>query len=397
MLHPGAELAPGFLVPVGTLDHQGYESYVTSSLPRETPVLFGLHSNAEIGYLTFTAESILETIARLRRGATITSPNSNAGEGGSSIRDVLDSLETRLPTGFNLVSSQEKATSLLVGPSAPYVVVAMQEITQMNSLVKEIARSLSELRRGLNGQLNMSQRMEDLAAALSLNEVPGRNLFHLTSWEKLAWPSRKSLQNWFFDLEQRAQQLVTWEVKMELPKALWLALFNPTAFLTAIKQVVARMKSLPLDSMTIETNVTVYQTPQDLDALVEKKPADGAFTYGLYMQGARWMSIEEASAEGLVKDVSGIDCAGAITDSRSKELLPQMPVLYIKAILVETNWEPTSIGYLRPGPGIYNCPCYNTSFRGHTYLFLATLDTQMPALKWVLAGVALLLSTDDHV
>jgi len=397
MLHPGAELAPGFSVPVGTLDHQGYESYVNNSLPRETPILFGLHPNAEVGYLTSTAESILETIAGLRRGTTTIVPNFNAGESGGSIREVLDSLEERLPTGFNLVLSQEKAKPLLGGPSAPYVVVALQEITQMNFLVGEIARSLSELRKGVNGQLNMSQRMEDLAAALSLNQVPGRNLFHLTSWERLAWPSRKNLQDWFFDLEKRVEQLATWEVNMELPKALWLALFNPTAFLTAIKQVVARMKSLPLDSMTVETNVTVYQTPQDLDSSVEKTPVDGAFTYGLYMQGARWMSIEEASAEGLLKDVSGIDCAGAIIDSRPKELLPRMPVLYIKAILVETNWEPTSIGYLRPGPGIYNCPCYNTSFRGHTYLFLATLDTQMPALKWVLAGVALLLSTDEHV
>ena len=265
----------------------------------------------------------------------------------------------------------------------------------MNSLVEEIARSLGELRKGLNGQLNMSQQMEDLASALSLNEVPGRNPFHLASWEKLAWPSRKNLQHWFHDLEQRIEQLVTWEAKLELPTSLWLALFNPTAFLTAIQQVVARKKNLPLDNMTTETNVTTYRRPDDLEVLVDKRPPDGAFIHGLYMQGARWMPVDEASSAGHVKSVSGVECAGVIVESRSKELLPKMPVLYIKAVSVELNWEPTSIGFLRPD--IYNCPCYSTSFRGPTYVFLATLDTKEAALKWVVAGVALLLSTDEHI
>ncbi len=393
LLKPGAELAPGFPSASGTLDHQGYVAHIDQSLPSETPVLFGLHPNAEIGYLTSTAESILGTVLRLRQGGAATVDN--RGENGGGVGEVLDSLEQRLPGRFNLPSVQDKAKPLLTEPLAPYVVVATQEVVRMNSLVEEIARSLGELRKGLNGQLNMSQQMEDLASALSLNEVPGRNPFHLASWEKLAWPSRKNLQHWFHDLEQRIEQLVTWEAKLELPTSLWLALFNPTAFLTAIQQVVARKKNLPLDNMTTETNVTTYRRPDDLEVLVDKRPPDGAFIHGLYMQGARWMPVDEASSAGHVKSVSGVECAGVIVESRSKELLPKMPVLYIKAVSVELNWEPTSIGYLRPD--IYNCPCYSTSFRGPTYVFLATLDTKEAALKWVVAGVALLLSTDEHI
>lgn len=68
-------------------------------------------------------------------------------------------------------------------------------------------RSLIELRKGLDGQLNMSEPMEDLQQALSINQVPGRNVFHKTSWEKLAWPSKKSLQSWFMDLLARVQQV----------------------------------------------------------------------------------------------------------------------------------------------------------------------------------------------
>lgn len=47
----------------------------------------------------------------------------------------------------------------------------------MNALLSEIRRSLVELDKGLKGQLNMSQSMEDLVAAFGLNEWPGRNPF----------------------------------------------------------------------------------------------------------------------------------------------------------------------------------------------------------------------------
>ena len=41
----------------------------------------------------------------------------------------------------------------------------------MNALLAEIRRSLVELAKGLDGQLNMSDAMEDLSSALAKNEV----------------------------------------------------------------------------------------------------------------------------------------------------------------------------------------------------------------------------------
>lgn len=41
-------LAPGFLAPPST-DYVGYHEYVENYLPTESPVLYGLHPNAEIG------------------------------------------------------------------------------------------------------------------------------------------------------------------------------------------------------------------------------------------------------------------------------------------------------------------------------------------------------------
>ena len=266
----------------------------------------------------------------------------------------------------------------------------------MNSLLEEIGRSLIELQKGINGQLNMSQKMEDLAEALGLNEVPGRNPFHLTSWEKLAWPSRKNLPNWFNDMLKRVTQLRAWSQTLELPFSLWLpGLFNPTAFLTAVKQVVARRNGLPLDNMATETHITIYTREQEVISQA-KYPTDGAYVHGLFIEGARWSTLEEAEEAKTKENVSGTECAGSIVESRLKELLPMMPVIYVKAVQVKPSWIAESVGYMRPESTLYNCPVYLTTFRGPTYTCLATLKTKLPIEKWVLAGVALVMQSDGE-
>ena len=57
--------APGFPQPPN-LDYQGYHSYVDESLPPESPYLYGLHPNAEIGFLTTTSESLFRTVLEMQ-------------------------------------------------------------------------------------------------------------------------------------------------------------------------------------------------------------------------------------------------------------------------------------------------------------------------------------------
>lgn len=57
--------APGFPQPPN-LDYQGYHSYVTDNLPPESPYLYGLHPNAEIGFLTTTSESLFRTVLEMQ-------------------------------------------------------------------------------------------------------------------------------------------------------------------------------------------------------------------------------------------------------------------------------------------------------------------------------------------
>jgi dynein heavy chain len=379
------ELGPGFKSPdSSTLDYEGYVSYVEEKLPPDAPTMFGLHPNAEIGYLTNWTATIFETILSLGGGGA----SAGGGGGMGAVKESMDYFTKSLPENFQMITIMELAEPLLSQESGPFVVVALQECQRMNGLLTEIRRSLIELDKGLKGQLNMSQPMEDLIKAIGINQWPGRNPFSQCRWESKAWPSMKNLISEFGDLLSRVQQLVNWSTDLITPFSVWLSgLFNPTSYLTAVMQVTARRTGLPLDQMTTETHITTMLKSE----LVDYYPTDGAFVHGLYIEGARWPTGDEAGEPELL---AGTAIAGHLVDGRLKELLPPLPVVYVKAVPVQSTWEPSAVGYLRRVPDIYECPVYITSFRGHTYVFLATLKTVDPASKWVLTGTAILMQTD---
>lgn len=70
-----------------------------------------------------------------------------------------------------VLPTESQAKGLLDTEQGPYIVVAVQECSRMNILLFELKRSLLELVKGMDGQLNMTQAMEDLQTALSKNEV----------------------------------------------------------------------------------------------------------------------------------------------------------------------------------------------------------------------------------
>ena len=58
-------LAPGFATPPN-MDYSGYHNYITDNLPPESPLLYGLHPNAEIGFLTASSEKLFKTVFELQ-------------------------------------------------------------------------------------------------------------------------------------------------------------------------------------------------------------------------------------------------------------------------------------------------------------------------------------------
>mmetsp|Transcript_28677 Transcript_28677/g.66641 ORF Transcript_28677/g.66641 Transcript_28677/m.66641 type:complete len:118 (+) Transcript_28677:3-356(+) len=116
------------------------------------------------------------------------------------------------------------------------------------------------------------------------------------------------------------------------------------------------------------------------------------FCLGLFIEGARWATGEEG---GDPETVGTTVTQGRLADSRIKELLPPLPVIYLRAVEVQPTWDPQSVGYIRGRADVYECPVYTTTFRGPTYVFLATLKTREHKSKWVRAGVAMIMQSDD--
>lgn len=164
--------------------------------------------------------------------------------------------------------------------------------------------------------------------------------------------------------------------------------------IASITQVVARKRSLPLDGMSLDTHVTRLSRPAD--AMMQAAfPEDGIFVHGIFMEGARWTDEEESADH--VYTVGSTACAGHITESRLKQLLCPLPVLYVRAVPVEAHWVPESVGYLRKDPHLYECPVYLTRARGPTFVFLSVLRIAQKDTvnRWILAGVALIMQSDD--
>lgn len=77
--------------------------------------------------------------------------------------------------------------------------------------------------------------------------------------------------------------------------------------------------------------------------------------------------------------------SGVITEAVLRDLIPSMPVLYVRAVPAEEQEIKNT----------YMCPVYRTKQRGPTYVWAFHLRTKQSPAKWVVAGVALLLSVWD--
>ncbi|MGH0152203.1 UNVERIFIED_CONTAM: hypothetical protein FKN15_022155 [Acipenser sinensis] len=340
-------LAPGFVVP-SNLDYQGYHRYIDEMLPHESPVHYGLHPNAEIEFLTVTSDNLFHTLLELQPRDSV------IGEGATQtveekVKMILDDILEKLPEEYNMSDITSKSAE-----RSPYILVCFQECERMNTLTNEIRRSLKELDLGLKGELAISSEMEQLQTALFFDNVPD-------TWTKLAYPSMYSLAQWYNDLLLRCRELDTWTQDLSLPSVVWISgLFNPQSFLTAVMQSLARKNEWPLDKMHLTVDVT-----KKFKEEFNQPAREGAYVYGLYMEGARW-------------DTHG----GNIAEARLKDLTPMMPVIFVRAI-------PNDRQETR---NIYECPVYKTKLRGATYVWTFYLKTKERPAKWVLAGVALLLS-----
>ncbi|KAG5494118.1 hypothetical protein JKF63_01953 [Porcisia hertigi] len=327
------------------------------------PDVFGLHSNAETGYLQHSTETLWASLTELMPRVSTVSVGEETHE--AKLTKFTEEILNQIPQQFDMKvvarKELERATASGYQVVQPTQVVLLQEMERWNTLVSVITSSLKELQKALAGIIGMSNELDELESALDNGQLP-------QSWRRYAPATRKNLGRWIVHFQRRYEQYLSWNTNGE-PKCVWLSgLMVPDSYLSALVQVTCRKYRWPLDRSTMMTTATAFATPEDVTTM----PEDGAYVSGLFLEGARWDPERRALAP-----------------QRKKQLISEMPVMQI---------VPTESSRVKT-VGTFKTPVYVNSDRrnaaGVGLVFIADLPSDMHPSLWVLENVALLLDSDD--
>ena len=245
--------------------------------------------------------------------------------------------------------------------------VLCQELVKYNRLISTVNSSLKSVRKAIKGLVVMSAELEQLANQLFFGIIP-------QMWLKKSYGSLKPLAGYFMDLLKRIEFFELW-LKTAPPVVFWISGFFFThAFTTGAKQNFARRYTIPIDAVEFDQ----LMLPKD-QAGYTKKPKDGVYTYGLFLEGARWNKKSEVLDERMPKVLFTPAPLMWFVPMRTKEIPPRSH---------------------------YNCPVYKTSDRrgilattGHSTNFVCFIRMPIPEddtpAHWVMRGAAMLTQLDD--
>ncbi|XP_032177365.1 dynein heavy chain 1, axonemal isoform X1 [Mustela erminea] len=340
-----------------TYDLNGYLSYIKGLPLNDMPEIFGLHDNANITFAQNETYALLGAIIQLQPRSS-----SMGGQGREEIvEDMAHSilLQTPEPISLQLVMAKYP---VLYEESMNTVLV--QEVIRYNRLLQVITETLRDLLKALKGLVVMSSQLELMATSLYNNTVP-------ELWKAKAYPSLKPLSSWVMDLMQRLDFLQAW-IQGGIPAVFWISgFFFPQAFLTGTLQNFARKSVISIDTISFD-----FQVLQQSVSELKKRPSEGCYIHGLFLEGARWDPV-----------------AFQLAESRPKELYTEMAVIWLL---------PTHNRKIQ-NQDFYLCPIYKTLTRagtlsttGHStnYIIAVELPSHQPQRHWIKRGVALICALD---
>jgi len=332
-----------------------YLEYLNNLPVNAAPEIFGLHDNAEITCAVNETNLMFATVLSLQ-------PRASSG-GGKSRDELLDEtakdILARMPGPFNL---EQVADAYPTTYTESMNTVLQQECIRYNKVISKVHASLKDVCKALKGEVVMTSELEVMGTSLFNNQVP-------EMWAKVAYPSLKPLASWVPDLLRRIAFIQAWYDEGK-PPSFWISGFYfPQAFITGVMQNHARKYQLPIDTVSYG-----YDMREETVEMVSESgpPDDGAFVYGLFIEGARW---DEKAKE--------------LAESRPKELFTELPMIHLLPVA----------NRVKPEGGFYYCPVYKTMSRfgvlsttGHSTNFVMAIEipSSMPQEHWIKRGTAAL-------
>ncbi|KAL8431246.1 hypothetical protein ACSSS7_005394 [Eimeria intestinalis] len=334
----------------------GHIEFIKSMPTSNSPEVFGLHSNAEIGYFVDNTRLIWQGLLRINRSSASGNRNESASGGlqENNLVETLSDILEKLPKKDLYYATDSDALS-------PPQVVLAQELDRLNRLVEKMSQSLHDLLRALRGDIGMSAELDELSSALQTGFIPAQ-------WRAFAPPSCKPLGSWLTHLMRRVDQYTKWMEEGSLI-SYWLGgLHVPDSLLTAIIQQTSRKRGLALDKLVLLSEVTDLASSSDITDPLEC----GAYVEGMYIEGARWDTPSRCLAP-----------------QHPRKLFEELPL--VKVVPVESHRLNVC--------NLLKTPVYATQARrnamGEGWVFDAWLPYSDHGSFWILSGTAIVLQTND--
>merc|ERR1711881_445210 len=366
-----------YKVPEG-LEIAIYRDYVNSMPPVDSPMIFGLHTNADLTYRLKEASEMLATIIE-------TQPKDTGGGSGKSVDEVVKEqaldLLSKMPSDFIEEIFRAQITKLKGPPgssdkgfAAPLNIFLFQELQRLQNIIRIVRSNLRNVASAIDGTVVMTtDLLEDLHSIFD-SRVPKRWTYDASGAE-ISW-LLPNIGGWFTGLLDRYAQLNTWlENGRREMRSYWITGFtNAQGFLTGIKQEVTRQHKKDqwaLDDVATHTDVLTSDPER-----IKETPEEGQNIHGLFIEGARWNRGEQK-----------------LDESEPKKLHVPMPVIYVTAMtLKDVKNQGASYGHFGP----YNAAVYKYPRRNDRYLIFRLLlktTTEHP-FHWRLRGVCLVAQMD---
>jgi len=366
-----------YKIPEG-FDIAVYRNAIDTIPPVDSPMIFGLHPNADVTYRLKEASEMLATIIE-------TQPKESGAGVGKSVDDwvkeqALDYL-SKMPPDF-VEEVYRAQIAKLRGPpkldergfGAPLNIFLFQELQRLQSIVAIVRSNLRALSMAIDGTVVMTaDLLEDLNSVFD-GRVPKR-WTHDASGAEISW-LLPSIGGWFTGLLDRYAQLNTWlENGRKDMKSYCITFFtNAQGFLTGIRQEVTRQHKKDqwaLDDVATHTEVLTVDPER-----VREMPDEGQNIHGLHIEGARWNRTE-----------------GKLDESEAKKLSQPMPVIYITAMTGKALRD-SGVSYGQSDR--YNAAVYKYPRRNDRYLIFRLLlkTVEYHPYHWRLRGACLVAQTE---
>ena len=362
-------------------NERSYDEYVDfiDKLPIEVaPEVFGMHENANMTKDQNATTQLFNSILLTQKGGgggsgTAGDEDEKQGADGDAEKkeevksqddvsfDIAEATYSKIPQMFDMELAELKYP---VTWDQSMNTVLCQELERFNKLNGVIKESLDSFMKAVKGIVVMSSELEKLGVSLYYSKIP-------SVWDAASYPSLKPLAAYIADFLERLLFLQTW-LDTQAPPVYWMSgFFFTQAFLTGTLQNFARRHTVPIDEVKFDFEMLTGAW----DTYTEG-PTDGAYVYGLFIDGARWDYPTQLLAE-----------------SEPKVLFSVAPAIFLK---------PAQRDNVSHFPH-YVCPVYKTSERrgmlsttGHStnFVMMIRVPSNRSQDYWVLQGIAMLTQLD---